>query len=82
MFCRFLHPITYGDYPKTMQLIVKNRLPKFTKSESDSLKGSFDFLGMNYYSANYVEAQPSVNVNHSYDADIQANFTSMLISLP
>ena len=68
----------YG-IPKTMQSIVEIWLPKFKKFESDSLKGSFDFLGMNCYSADYVEAQSSDNVNHSYDADIQANFTSMLI---
>ncbi|KAF3456051.1 hypothetical protein FNV43_RR00694 [Rhamnella rubrinervis] len=30
--------LIYSDYPKTMQAIVGNRLSKFTKSESDSLK--------------------------------------------
>ncbi|KAF3434460.1 hypothetical protein FNV43_RR25563 [Rhamnella rubrinervis] len=72
----FLHPITFGDYPQTMQSILDDRLPKFTKYESDSLKGSFDFLGMNYYTANYVEALPPVTINHSYYVDIQANFTT------
>ncbi|KAF3433996.1 hypothetical protein FNV43_RR25099 [Rhamnella rubrinervis] len=72
----FLHPITYGDYPETMKSIVGNRLPKFTKSESDSLIGSFDFLGMNYYTANYADALPAVTTNHSYYVDIQANFTT------
>uniref|UniRef100_A0A0D9V1F0 beta-glucosidase n=1 Tax=Leersia perrieri TaxID=77586 RepID=A0A0D9V1F0_9ORYZ len=29
----FLHPIIYGEYPKTLQVIVKERLPKFTPDE-------------------------------------------------
>nr|GEV66913.1 beta-glucosidase 44-like [Tanacetum cinerariifolium] len=29
----FLHPIVYGEYPKTMQNFVKDRLPKFTIEE-------------------------------------------------
>ncbi|KAJ6874969.1 hypothetical protein NC652_034630 [Populus alba x Populus x berolinensis] len=29
----FIHPIVYGEYPKTMQNIVGSRLPKFTEEE-------------------------------------------------
>lgn len=72
-----MHPLTYGDYPETMQTIVGDRLPKFTKSESESLIGAFDFLGMNYYTANYAEAMPPATVNLSFYADMQAKFTSM-----
>lgn len=50
----FLHPITYGYYPKSMQDIVKERLPKFTPEEINLVKGSIDFLGVNQYTAYYM----------------------------
>ncbi|CAN1265567.1 Beta-glucosidase 44 [Linum perenne] len=51
---RFLHPIVYGEYPKTMQEILGNRLPKFTKEEGKMVKGSFDYIGINQYTAYYM----------------------------
>ncbi|KAF3450132.1 hypothetical protein FNV43_RR06212 [Rhamnella rubrinervis] len=62
----FLDPITYGHYPKTMRDIIGNNLPTFTKSESNSLIGSFDFLGLNYYTGQYVTALPPPTGNHSF----------------
>lgn len=50
----FLHPITYGEYPKSLQEIVKERLPKFTKEELKMVKGSIDFVGINQYTAYYM----------------------------
>ncbi|PIA63736.1 hypothetical protein AQUCO_00201227v1 [Aquilegia coerulea] len=50
----FLHPIVYGEYPATMQEIVGNRLPKFTKPEVKMVRGSMDFLGVNQYTAYYM----------------------------
>ncbi|KAJ6838695.1 beta-glucosidase 1-like [Iris pallida] len=50
----FLHPITYGEYPKSMQKIVKERLPKFTATEVKMVKGSADFIGINQYTAYYM----------------------------
>ncbi|KAF3450131.1 hypothetical protein FNV43_RR06211 [Rhamnella rubrinervis] len=69
----FLHPITYGYYPRIMQSVLGNRLPNFTKYESYSLKGSFDFLGMNYYTGKYANALPAVSVNQSYYTDVQTH---------
>lgn len=57
-----MDPLTTGDYPLSMRLLVGSRLPKFTEEESHSLKGSFDFLGLNYYTANYVEDASSLAV--------------------
>ncbi|WCJ40258.1 Beta-glucosidase 12 [Euphorbia peplus] len=54
MFGWFMDPITYGDYPKTLRSLVGKRLPKFSKKQSQMLKGSMDFLGLNYYTANYA----------------------------
>nr|QWJ73449.1 beta-thioglucoside glucohydrolase 4-10 [Isatis tinctoria] len=57
----FLDPLIYGRYPKIMREIVGNRLPKFTSQESDLVKGSLDFLGLNYYVTQYAtDAPPSV----------------------
>ncbi|CBI24926.3 unnamed protein product, partial [Vitis vinifera] len=50
----YLHPITYGDYPMTMRSLVGHRLPKFSPLESKMLKGSIDFLGINYYTSYYA----------------------------
>lgn len=52
--CRFLHPIVYGEYPKTMQEILGSRLPKFTTEEGKMVKGSFDYIGINQYTAYYM----------------------------
>ncbi|KAH6767642.1 hypothetical protein C2S52_018625 [Perilla frutescens var. hirtella] len=50
----FMDPVVYGSYPKSMRSIVQNRLPKFSKQQKALLKGSFDFLGLNYYTGNYA----------------------------
>lgn len=50
----FLHPIVYGEYPSTMQEIVGNRLPMFTKPEVKMVRGSIDFLGLNQYTSKYM----------------------------
>ncbi|QHO28325.1 hypothetical protein HN51_025827 [Arachis hypogaea] len=69
----YAHPITYGDYPASMRSSVGERLPKFTKSESQMIKGSYDFLGVNYYSTYYAEnAAPTTN---------KSFFTDMLATL-
>ncbi|KAM7497296.1 hypothetical protein LguiA_021710 [Lonicera macranthoides] len=56
----FMDPVTFGDYPASMKKMVGDRLPRFTKEESQLLKGSSEFLGLNYYTANYVEDAPDV----------------------
>ncbi|KAJ7982476.1 Beta-glucosidase [Quillaja saponaria] len=58
MFGWFMEPLTKGDYPYSMRYLVGNRLPKFSKEESELLKQSFDFIGLNYYTANYVSHAP------------------------
>ncbi|KAM7502628.1 hypothetical protein LguiB_001532 [Lonicera macranthoides] len=74
MFGWFMDPITFGDYPKSMRDLVKDRLPKFTKEQSKSLKGSFDFLGLNYYTANYTADVPNPSdAPPSYTTDSQAS---------
>ncbi|KAL3832904.1 hypothetical protein ACJIZ3_007640 [Penstemon smallii] len=57
----FADPVFTGDYPKSMRSLVKNRLPRFTDEQSAMLKGSLDFLGVNYYTGNYASHIASRN---------------------
>jgi len=76
IYCRFLDPLTNGDYPHSMQSLVGKRLPKFTKEQSKLVKGSFDFIGLNYYTAYYAANAPDLNAGHaSYLTDSLANLT-------
>lgn len=50
-----LDPVLLGDYPCSMKNGVGNRLPSFTEDESKDLKGSSDFIGLNYYTAYYAQ---------------------------
>ncbi|OWM73454.1 hypothetical protein CDL15_Pgr026553 [Punica granatum] len=73
----FLDPLTYGDYPHSMHSLVGNRLPKFSKEQSAMLKGSFDFMGMNYYTSNYARDAPQLSSSHpSYTTDYRVNLTT------
>ena len=65
--CRFIDPLMYGDYPKSLKDGVGSRLPNFTRDESALLKGSLDFVGINHYTTFYAE----------YDAN---NLTGMLLN--
>ncbi|XAR48159.1 Beta-glucosidase [Bertholletia excelsa] len=50
---------------------VGERLPKFTKEEQKMVKGSYDFVGVNYYTSRYVQAKKlsSANESASYEND-------------
>lgn len=54
-----MHPLVYGDYPRSMKVTAGSRLPAFTSSESKQVKGSFDFIGLNYYNTMFVKDEPS-----------------------
>ncbi|OIW00832.1 hypothetical protein TanjilG_12236 [Lupinus angustifolius] len=54
----FLNPFTFGEYPDIMKKNVGSRLPLFSKSESNLVKDSIDFLGINYYVSFYVKDNP------------------------
>nr|AYP71170.1 rutin-hydrolyzing enzyme [Fagopyrum tataricum] len=73
----FLDPIVYGDYPTTMRSFLGSRLPNFTAEQSTSLKQSFDFPGLNYYTTFYAANSCSYNsVNISYSTDSRAILSS------
>ena len=71
-----MDPLANGDYPHSMRSLVKDRLPKFTKEQSKLVKGSFDFIGLNYYTAYYAAYAPQPNgVKASYATDSSVNLT-------
>nr|AAL14713.1 beta-glucosidase isozyme 2 precursor [Oryza sativa Japonica Group] len=72
----FMDPIVHGDYPGTMRGWLGNRLPEFTPEQSAMVKGSYDFIGVNYYTTYYAKSIPPPNSNElSYDLDNRANTT-------
>uniref|UniRef100_A0A803KM14 Uncharacterized protein n=1 Tax=Chenopodium quinoa TaxID=63459 RepID=A0A803KM14_CHEQI len=78
----FMEPLTTGNYPHSMSSLVKDRLPKFTKEQSKMIKGSFDFLGLNYYTASYVANAPPASLNgsrtrFSYLSDWHGTYSSI-----
>ena len=54
----FMDPIKFGDYPLSMRALVRDRLPFFTQEESQKLKDSYDFIGLNYYTSRFARNRP------------------------
>eukprot|EP00252_Welwitschia_mirabilis_P016498 TRINITY_DN3637_c0_g1_i5.p1 TRINITY_DN3637_c0_g1~~TRINITY_DN3637_c0_g1_i5.p1 ORF type:complete len:524 (+),score=34.51 TRINITY_DN3637_c0_g1_i5:57-1628(+) len=50
----FMSPIVEGHYPNVMRRLVQSRLPALTSDQVKLVKGSYDFIGLNYYTANYA----------------------------
>ncbi|XP_017702515.1 beta-glucosidase 12-like [Phoenix dactylifera] len=79
----FMEPLTQGDYPFNMRVLVGDRLPNFSKEQSELVKGSFDFIGLNYYTASYVYSTPISNsATKNYDADSYTNTTGVRDGVP
>lgn len=79
MFGWFAHPIfsKNGNYPQIMiDNIKKNsanrpwsRLPEFTAEEVDYIKGTADFLAINYYSSRYVKPKENYPQEYGWEED-------------
>lgn len=54
----FMEPLVYGDYPFIMRALVRDNLSMFTDKEKEMVKGSYDFIGVNYYTARYAKDIP------------------------
>lgn len=74
---RFLRPLVYGQYPTEMlEEIHPRRLKPFSPEESKKLKGSLDFVGLNYYGTFFSTPLASVNSSQiSYMSDMHVNWT-------
>ncbi|KAI4312026.1 hypothetical protein MLD38_036881 [Melastoma candidum] len=65
-----------------MRSLVGDRLPRFSREQSVTLKGSFDFVGINYYTANYIAYSPVSNAQEpTYYTDARTNLTSQFLNL-
>ncbi|KAK3135778.1 hypothetical protein QOZ80_5BG0423330 [Eleusine coracana subsp. coracana] len=71
-----VNPLVYGDYPEIMKEVVGSRLPSFTKEQSEIIRGSTDFIGINHYTSVYVSDRSSSADSglRDYNADIAATF--------
>ncbi|KAI3948894.1 hypothetical protein MKX01_022308 [Papaver californicum] len=54
-----MDPLIHGDYPESMKTRVGSRIPSFTESESELIKGSVGFIGINHYKTIYIQDNPS-----------------------
>ena len=77
----FVDPLVFGDYPRAMRERLGDRLPTFTTEESAALRGSFDFLGLNYYSAFYAATPTSNSTFSGYWADMHVDFRFVALNL-
>ncbi|KAK4414872.1 Oleuropein beta-glucosidase [Sesamum alatum] len=55
----FVAPIVTGDYPPVMRERVGSRLPRFTPEQTRLIKGSYDFIGLNYYTTSWAAYKPT-----------------------
>lgn len=75
----FLEPLVKGTWPENMQKFATTptanypngrTLPKFSDDQRTKLIDSYDFLGINYYTANYAQYQdPSSDIPLGYATD-------------
>lgn len=63
----------FGDYPQVMKKNVGSRLPPFTKVQSELIKGSLDFIGINHYFSVYVNDRPLDTGARDYKTDMSVN---------
>ncbi|CAH2079116.1 unnamed protein product [Thlaspi arvense] len=72
----FMDPLTKGHYPLIMEQMLKKRLPRFTAKEALLVKGSYDFIGVNYYMTQFAKSVPPENPNRlSVMTDSQARLS-------
>ncbi|KAJ1424424.1 Glycoside hydrolase family 1 [Sesbania bispinosa] len=78
-----MEPLTTGNYPQSMRSLVGRRLPKFSKKHAKLLNGSFDFIGLNYYTSNYAANAPRLsNAKPNYFIDSHTNLTTERNGIP
>ena len=51
--------INIREVPTSLIRLVGAWLPRFSAEEAKALKGSFDFLGYNYYTTQYMTNNPN-----------------------
>ncbi len=54
----FAEPVYTGDYPALLRERLGDLLPRFSPEDAALLRGSTDFLALNYYTSEVVRARP------------------------
>lgn len=73
----FADPLVFGQYPPEMtSVITGGRLPQFNSTTSALLKGSYDFLGLNYYTSLYAQYTGIVGTNYGDDSRVASSPTN------
>ena len=74
-----MDPIFFGDYPQSMRENVGSRLPNFTEEQIAKVKGSLDFIGVNFLTAFYAYDFDFSTIDDrlSYYLDWKVNVTGM-----
>ncbi|KAL0410289.1 UNVERIFIED_CONTAM: Raucaffricine-O-beta-D-glucosidase [Sesamum latifolium] len=71
----FVAPLVTGDYPPVMRQRVGERLPKFTPEQAKLVQGSYDFIGMNYYTTYWAAYKPTApGTPPTYTSDQELEF--------
>ncbi|KAK4437103.1 Oleuropein beta-glucosidase [Sesamum alatum] len=55
----FLEPVLYGQYPESMLQYAKGNIVPFSEDEQKGLAGSVDWVGLNYYTSDFVTYEKS-----------------------
>ncbi|KAH9604719.1 hypothetical protein KSS87_002911 [Heliosperma pusillum] len=63
----FMEPLMYGDYPAIMKKNAGSKLPVFTRNETELLKESFDFIGLNYYTVARIKDNSAILTKKTRD---------------
>ena len=74
-----MEPLNSGLYPAEMVNHVNKRLPQFSREQSSMVKGTFDFIGINYYSANYAANVSCETQQPSYFTDSCVSMTGSFV---
>ncbi|KAG8379155.1 hypothetical protein BUALT_Bualt07G0058800 [Buddleja alternifolia] len=71
----YLDPILNGRYPESMiSHVPPENLASFTPEEWDMVKGSTDYVGLNYYTTNYVSHDPNPPEEEGYHEDKKVKY--------
>ncbi|CAJ1938971.1 unnamed protein product [Sphenostylis stenocarpa] len=73
MYGWFMEPLTSGKYPESMISLVGERLPKFSEEEARLVTGSYDFIGLNYYTTAYAANAPKTRPNYDSDSNVKTS---------
>lgn len=68
----------HGDYPDTMKIIPGGSLPVFSDADKELVKGTFDYIAMNYYTVVMVKDNPlSLKLNANFQDYMEATWICM-----